>query len=483
MSTKQTNPSAQSQQNSRGKQQQSSTNKQVDSSTNLLTSTPTNRSPTTSRTPPKSIKSDQISSIAKLESGECNEMNDEIQSKTECDNDLTQESNDNQLNNPQVSEDTNQDTNKNANQPNDEPPAKSNDEQEEKKDLSGPAFRLRARRSTPRKLDSFYSSPYTASRNKFSLYSPNNSDQLHARVAKLKSGIKSGIGDVKRNLFNSEPQTNQSSSQTPHRRTQSPSRSLVEEVDLNVFAENILVEKLSEGKNNLNYLCLRIIEVLDEEECSESARCSTDASSTNCPNSNDCSMNNCSSSIDNRPKQRLLKIYCQQAETKSVLNVQKPIVLLYLFNEYVSFKNKFIPGKLIEIVKFEVKKLPTPISYKHNSIDVNVCPFYVELKADRRDDWISLISIKKKYEPTNLSLLNVINTQNKYQSHDNIEDQPPTKNPKVIFSSYVVKTEPDEQQNNHNLQNTKSPTIKRFMKTFTKSYAQDNRLKLKKEKS
>ena len=104
---------------------------------------------------------------------------------------------------------------------------------------------------------------------------------------------------------------------------------------------------------------------------------------------------------------------------------------------------------------------------------------YIEIKADRKTDFIPLISLKQKFEPITTNLLNVINTQNKNQSLDNIEEQPPTKNPKMTFSSYVVKSDLTEQNQLH-LQNTKSPTIKKYMKTINKSFNQDtNRLKLK----
>lgn len=446
-----------------------------------LSRSPLNRSPTNPKSTIQPL-ANQLNSAAYHNNN--NEMNEKIERST--DNGSNEKLNDNlnetatdQINYP------NQNVNHQIQQiePNDKSidsrsaVLKSNDDESSNDNKSAetnekggkakdsPAFRLRARRSTPRKLDSIYST-YSTSR-RTSLYSPNSSERLQAKVAKLKNS--SSVSDVKRNLFDSDKQIRK------ERRPNSPSRSLVEDVDLNVFAENILVEKLTEGKNNLNYLCLRIIEVLEEagDECP-----TTNDSS----NRNDCSsLNHCSPTTSSiHTNHRLLKIYCQQAETKSVLNVQKPVVFLYLFDEYVNFKNQFVPGKLLEIVKFEIKQLPKqpPPAYRHNCIEIAVHPFYIEVRANRPLNWIPLISIKKKYEPTNLSLLNVINTQNKYQTHDNIEDQPPTKST-MRFSSYVVKTEPTEQLNNSNLQNTNSPTIKRFMRTINKSYAQDSKLKLK----
>jgi len=330
------------------------------------------------------------------------------------------------------------------------PDNKVNSKPQDEKD--SPAFRLRTRRSTPR--THFDSSPYVTSTTSRKSYSSNSSDRL-AKMARFRTNL----NDVKRNLFDSEGQQQVTKQ---NRRTQSPSRSLIEDVDLNVFAENIQVNQLKEGRNNLNYLSLRIIEVLDEEE-----HCVSSSSSEAVPNN---SMNDISSTNHHQIiKHRLLKIYCQQAEMKACLNLQKPVILLYLFNEYVNFKNRLTANKLIEIVKFDIKPLQTNQSMMYNS-SVQIYPLYIELRA-HRPDWISLISLKKKFEPTNQLSLNVINTQNKYQAHENIEDQPPTKNPRVIFSSYVVKPEPttNEVQNNHNnLQNTKSPTIKRF-KTINKS--------------
>ena len=384
-----------------------------------------------------------------------------------------------------------------------------------------PAFRLRTRRSTPRKLDSIYSSPYSTSR-KTSLYSPTNSEQLQAKVAKLKSAPSATVHDVKRNLFDASRPANGNPNSGPAAkvsRLHSPSRSFVEDMDLAPFAENIRVEKLTEtGKNGLNYLCLRIIEVLNEEwltECSAdcsnrsdqdrgriiscssvspSIKCSTNSSTNNSmddrsnenhklndsndrhshdhpnPSSPDHHLSptgspllNCSSC----PKQRLLKIYCQQAETKSILNAQKPVVLLQLHNEYCDFKDRLLAGKILEIVKFEVKKLPQPANYRHSAGEVPVYPFYIEVRANKDPHWVTLLSVKKKYEPTNSNLLNVINTQNRHQFH--IEDQPPTKNPRIVFSSYVVNEPAANEQANQPLKNTNSPTIRRFMKKINKS--------------
>lgn len=378
--------------------------------------------------------------------------------------------------------------------------------QDHKPSKDSPAFRLRTRRSTPRKLDSIYSSPYSTSR-KTSLYSPTNSEQLQAKVAKLKSAptASATLNDVKRNLFDS----NRTPKDTKKSRSRSPSSSLVEDVDLNVFAENIRVEKLTEaGKNSLNYLCLRIIEVLNEEsltECSPECGSNRIVSPSKCSSTNNSTNNSMVSSADSSnenhkltdssrlndhhlspahnsspnttitptadcptcPKQRLLKLYCQQAETKSVLNAQKPVVLLQLLNEYCNFKDRLLAGKILEIVKFEVKQLPQPANYRHSTGEVPVYPFFIEVRANKDHHWVSYLSIKKKYVPTNSNLLNVINAQNKHPVHA-IEDQPPTKNPRVVFSSYVV-NEPATEQTNQPLKNTNSPTIRRFMKKINKS--------------
>ena len=469
-------------------QQNSSKNKQTspNSTSNHLNleSNSSIQIKSTARISPKSIKNEQFNEEANLSHDNLNENSHSNKLDEQSNNEEEAHNN----NNHQLNNDKNQ---------------QSNDSKTEK---DSPAFRLRQRRSTPRKLDSIYSSPYLTTSRKSSLYSPTNSDQLQAKVAKLKG---SNLNDVKRNLFDLErqqqPKNNNQlinanlTATTPpkakRRRLHSPSRSLVEDVDLNVFAENILVDKLKEtGKNNLNYLCLRIIEVLNEEELIECSSLNEDEYSND--KSNDKSNNKLNDKLgDNSTetnhcsKQRLLKIYCQQAcqqsESKSILNQTKPVILLYLFNEYCDFKDKLANGKIIEIVKFEVKKLPeqsASYSYRatsNSAIDVSVHPFYIELKANKANQWISLISIKKKYEPTNLNLLNVINTQNKNYLSDNIESQPATRNPRVIFSSYVVKSESTDQTNNH-LQNTKSPTLKKFMRTITKSCAQDtNKLKFK----
>lgn len=351
-----------------------------------------------------------------------------------------------------------------------------------------PAFRLRTRRSTPRKLDSIYSSPYSTSR-KTSLYSPTNSDQLQAKVAKLRSAP--AVNDVKRNLFDASRPAAGRQETAKKGRSHSPSRSLVEDVDLNVFAENIRVEKLTEtGKNSLNYLCLRIIEVQNEECLTEcSPECSNgrtiEPSNNTLIDSNDRSNDHPSSphhpslatttspsppstgDCPSCPKQRLLKLYCQQAETKSVLNAQKPVVLLQLLNEYCSFKDRLQAGRILEIVKFEVKQLPEPANYRYAGGEVPIYPFYIEVAPNKAHHWVSYLSIKKRFEPTNSNLLNVINTQNRHQMH--IEDQPPTKNSRVVFTSYVVNETASNEQvgqplKNTNMKNTNSPTIRRFMK-------------------
>lgn len=440
-------------------------------------STPNKNDRLSPKSSPKSDNTVKLNVSNKIQ----NSKNENTNSTDLNEDDTTQELSDNQDSNLTFNLSTNNhdhnDTN--SNQQNDKQD-KPNNKQTVK---DSPAFRLRTRRSTPRKLDSIYSSPYSSTSRKSSLYSPNNSDQLQAKVAKLKSG--GTINDVKRNLFDSNKKIKTDHQLIKNRnRSHSPSRSLVEDVDLNVFAENVPVEKLGEiGKNNLNYLCLRIIEVLNEEYLTVcSPDCSNQNNSMNLSNDQPASNKyNSSPSVikcSNCPKQRLLKIYCQQAETKSSLNVQKPVIILQLFNEYCNFKDRFVNGKILEIVKFEVKKLAEHVNYRHNSIDIPVYPFYIEVKANKDNHWVSLISIKKKYEPTNSNLLNVINTQNKQHLHENIEDQPPTKNAKVVFSSYVVKSEStNDQPNSNHLKNTNSPTIRRFMKTINKTYAQDTNSK------
>lgn len=327
---------------------------------------------------------------------------------------------------------------------------------QENKDDS-PAKNLRPRRTTT----------YSTSQQR---YSRTNLDQLkQTKLIKFKN---STLSEVKRNLFD-DGKPNEQNRKRNQRTSNSPSKSLLENVDLNVFAENLLVDKLTEcGKNNINYLCLRIIEIMNEERVCSNSMC------VNCFKANDAKLNgNSDESVKCLKNERLVRIYCQQAEAlKTNLNVQKPVILLYLFNEYCNFKERLTVGKVLEVVKFEIKRLPDHIQqskYKQNSSpEIAISPFYIEVKADREKDWISLISLKKNEPITTTNLLNVINTQNKYQAYDNILDQPPTKNPKVIFSSYVVKSESSEQNNQH-LQNTKSPTIKRFMKTINKSYAQE----------
>lgn len=153
-----------------------------------------------------------------------------------------------------------------------------------------------------------------------------------------------------------------------------------------------------------------------------------------------------------------------------LLRPTQPLLLLCLHGRYAQNEDKFQVGKLLELVRFEFESANCE-DFRYNYMDkrMDFYPFILHMRLEPTNRWLPMISIKSAINQPDLSQLNVINAQALLKEQQNQQDSSnvSTEQSKdsAKFSSYVVKAEASDTV--VSLHQTKSPTIKRFMKTIS----------------
>ena len=152
-----------------------------------------------------------------------------------------------------------------------------------------------------------------------------------------------------------------------------------------------------------------------------------------------------------------------------LLRPTKPLLLLCLHGVYAQPVDKFQRGKLLELVRFEFESVNADdLHFDYLDKRMDFYPFILHMRPEPTDRWVPMISIKSAVNQPDLSQLIVINGQALLKEQQNQQDSNAVDNSskdKMKFSSYVVKA--DDTDNVIALHQTKSPTIKRFMKTIS----------------
>jgi hypothetical protein len=151
-----------------------------------------------------------------------------------------------------------------------------------------------------------------------------------------------------------------------------------------------------------------------------------------------------------------------------------PLLLVHLHGPYADCVDQLRPGKILELVRFDFERVdPDQLHYEHLGQRMHFWPFVLHMRSQTCEPWLPLASIRDHLEPFDESNLLVKNGQTNVKSQttaDETTDSNATGSDRkeaMRFSSYVVKIADSEQT--ISLQQTKSPTIKRFMKTINRA--------------
>ncbi|RWS02292.1 Protection of telomeres protein 1-like protein [Dinothrombium tinctorium] len=234
-------------------------------------------------------------------------------------------------------------------------------------DKDSPAFRLRPRRSTPRPTPSASNSSQAK---RYSLLSNKESPLYEARIAaKLKY---KAVSPAKRKLFRFSSFEEREESLKRSIPPLSPSRSVVEEINIGVFAERVLVKRLESGKSyDSNYISVETVLIAE-----------TDNKDTS--------------------DESFLKLIVRDAvEGNEVISDKEKVLIVYLYGHYSNLPHISI-GKYLEIFKFKTVAIDDesePSTFSINGCDIERLPYFAIVKAVKNHNWVPFVSIKSTFKP------------------------------------------------------------------------------------